>query len=271
MPLTDLIRYFNVADNTGESTLYLDEKRAAAWHQGLRLGSLFQPIVDLRQERVVGHQAILLARREDGTVVSAAEAYVLCATPASVVHFDRLCRTLHALNFLAQQQHTGGYLQLSVHPRHLLAVHNQHGLVYEAILKRCGLAPEDIVLRIDVSGSGQPGQLAEALRNYRQRGYRLALRDPSAALAIDDLLDLEADILQLPAGEGTQRVEAAHHAGILIERSGIESGQDLALAGIAAIDLGRGSLFGKPSPDCHPTHDRRRVAYNHSSSSGALP
>ena len=57
----------------------------------------------------------------------------------------------------------------------------------------------------------------------------------------------------------------------LIERSGIESGQDLALAGIAAIDLGRGSLFGKPSPDCHPTHDRRRVAYNHSSSSGALP
>ena len=138
MPLTDLIRYFNVADNTDESTLYLDEKRAAAWHRGLRLGSLYQPIVDLQQERIIGHQAILLARREDGTALSPAEAYAACETPESVVHFDRLCRTLHALNFLAQQQYAGGYLQLAVHPRHLLAVQNQHGLVYEAILKRCG-------------------------------------------------------------------------------------------------------------------------------------
>jgi hypothetical protein len=75
----------------------------------------------------------------------------------------------------------------------------------------------------------------------------------------------------LPAGEGIQRVEAAHHAGILIERSGIASGQDLALASIAAIDLGRGSLFGSPSVDCRPTHDKRRVAYNHSPPSGAPP
>ena len=106
MPLTDLIRYFNVADHTEDSSLYQDGKRAAAWHLGLRLGSLFQPIVDLRDQRVVGHQAILHARREDGTVVSPAEAYALCETPESVVYFDRLCRTLHALNFLAQQQHT---------------------------------------------------------------------------------------------------------------------------------------------------------------------
>lgn len=99
MPLTDLIRYFNVADHTEDSSLYQDGKRAAAWHLGLRLGSLFQPIVDLRDQRVVGHQAILHARREDGTVVSPAEAYALCETPESVVYFDRLCRTLHALNF----------------------------------------------------------------------------------------------------------------------------------------------------------------------------
>ncbi len=271
MPLTDLIRYFNVADHADDSSLYLDGKRAAAWHCGLRLGSLFQPIVDLRQERVVGHQAILHARHEDGTAVSPAEAYARCETPASVVHVDRLCRTLHALNFLAQQQHAGGYLQLSVHPRHLLAVPNQHGLVYEAILTRCGLAPADIVLQIDAASRGDPRLLPDALHNYRQRGYRLALRDPSAALAIEDLLDLEPDILQLPAEEGIQRIEAAHHAGILIERSGMETREDKVLAGIAAIDLGRGSLFGKPSADCHPTHDRRRVAYNHSSSSGALP
>lgn len=271
MPLTDLIRYFNVADTAGESTLYPDGQRAAAWHRGLRLGSLFQPIVDLCKEQVAGHQAVLLAKREDGAPVSAAEAYATCETPESVVHFDRLCRTLHALNFLAQQQTAGGYLQLSVHRRHLLAVQNQHGLVYEAILKRCGLAPEDIVLHIDIPANGGQTRLAEALASYRQRGYRLALSGPGAALAIDDRLDLEPDILQLPTSAGVRQIEAAHHAGILIERSGIASGQDLALAGIDAIDLGRGSLFGPPAVDCRPTHDRRRVAYNHSSPSGAFP
>jgi len=266
MPLTDLIRYFNVADTAGESTLYPDGKRAAAWHRGLRLGSLFQPIVDLRQERVVGHQAVLLARHEDGAAVSAQEAYAACETPESVVHFDRLCRTLHALNFLAQQQYAGGYLQLSVHPRHLLAIQNQHGLVYEAILKRCGLAPEDIVLHIDTTAISGQARLADALANYRQRGYRLALSGP---LPADERLALAPDIVQFASLAQIGSLEPAHRAGIRIELSGIDDGQTYEQATAAGIDLGQGRLFGRPDVDCRPTHDKRRVAYNHTSPSGA--
>lgn len=262
MPLTDLIRYFNVADNTGESTLYLEEKKAAAWHVGLRLTSLFQPIVDLQRERVVGHQAILHARREDGTTISPAEAYALCETPESVVHFDRLCRTLHALNFLAQQQHTGGYLQLSVHPRHLLAVQSQHGLVYEAILKRCGLGPEDIVLQIDASSAGRNPRLAEALANYRQRGYRLAIAGLGSALAVDELLLLEPDILQLRAVPEVSLIEAGDHGDVVLEVNGIETGAEYTQARTAGIALGQGALFGPPQSACRPTHGKGRVAYN---------
>jgi len=178
MPLTDLVRYFNLADAAGESTLYLEGERAAAWHMGLRLGSLFQPIVDLQRERVVGHRASLSARREDGMPVSCEAAYALCETAEAVIHFDRLCRTLHALNLLAQRRHVGGYLQLAVHPRHLRAVQNQHGLVYEAILKRCGLGPTDIVLEIDTGQGSLDARLGEAVNSYRQRGYRLALSVP---------------------------------------------------------------------------------------------
>jgi EAL domain-containing protein (putative c-di-GMP-specific phosphodiesterase class I) len=269
MPLTDLIRYFNVADTAGESTLYPEGQRAAAWHRGLRLGSLFEPIVDLRREKVVGHQARLTARREDGTEAGASAAYAACESAESVVRFDRLCRTLHALNFLAQQRYAGGYLQLSVHPRHVLAVQNQHGLVYEAILKRCGLAPDDIVLHIDLPTIGDHTRLAAALTSYRQRGYRLALSGPDTVSGVDELLDLEPDILKLPAGEGAHLIEAAHHRGILIEQGGIESARDFSQAGVAAVDLGRGSLFGTAAPDCRPTHDKRRVAYNHPSPFGA--
>jgi len=263
MPLTDLIRYFNIADTGGESTLYLDGKRAAAWHRGLHLGSLFQPIVDLRQERVVGHQALLVARRQDGTAVSAETAYAACETAESVVHFDRLCRTLHALNFLAQQQQAGGYLQLAVHPRHLLAVQNQHGLVYEAILKRCGLAPQDIVLQIDAALANGHGRLAEALTNYRQRGYRLALAGqgtawPNAAALAPDIIQLS----QLP----TDRQHLP--GGCLIELSGVDSGHTYEQARAAGIDLAQGRLFGDAQPDCRPTHDKGRVAYNSASLSG---
>lgn len=259
MPLTDLIRYFNVADNTGESTLYPDGARAAAWHHGLRLGSLFQPIVDLQEGRVVGHQAVLLARREDGSAVSAADAYAACETPESVVHFDRQCRTLHALNFLAQRQHTGGYLQMAVHPRHLLAVQNQHGLVYEAILKRCGLAPDDIVLMIDASIISHHPRLAEALSNYRQRGYRLAL---AGAVAEADVLVLKPDILQIEAGNGDSLLESAHRESIGIELTGIDTAEQSAAARAAGFDLGQGALFGAAQLDCVATHGKRRVAYN---------
>ena len=271
MPLTDLIRYFNVADNSSESTLYLDDQRAAAWHRRLRLGSLFQPIVDLRQERVVGHQAVLLARREDGTPVSPDEAYATCETPESVVHFDRLCRTLHALNFLVQPQQAGGYLQLAVHPRHLIAVRNQHGLVYESILKRCGLAPADIVLQIDAAALGRHPRLAGALANYRERGYRLAIAGSQSTLGIDELLALKPDILQLGTVAAVSLLEAAAFTDLLVEVSGIETGVEYAQARNAGIALGQGGLFGPPQSACRPAHGRGRVAYNYLSSSGGFP
>lgn len=265
MPLTDLIRYFNTADAAGQSTLYLDGERAAAWHDGLYLGSLFRPIVDLRSERIVGHQASLAARRTDGTPVAAETAYAACTSAEAVVHFDRLCRTLHALNFLAQQRYAGGYLQLAVHPRHLQAVPNQHGLVYEAILKRCGLAPEDIFLEIDARHGSDFPRLDEALASYRRRGYRLVLAGP--APAGPDLL--RPDKIKLSLADGEAALAAAQASGAAVECTGIDSALDLALAGAAGADSGQGERFGPARPDCRPTHSRRGVAYNDDSLSGA--
>ena len=268
MPLTDLIRYFNVADQTGESTLYPEGERAAAWHQGLRLGSLFQPIVDLQRECIVGHQATLSARREDGTSVSSEAAYALCQTPEEVVHFDRLSRTLHALNFLAQRRYAGGYLQLAVHSRHLQAVQSQHGLVYEAILKRCGLGPADIVLEIDRGQASHDSRLLAALNSYRQRGYRLAVGAVSPEIAPAELFALQPDILKLTLAEASECFAEARQAGVTIALSGIDSGQDYALARTSGADFGQGSLFGLPQIDCRATHSGRRVAYNSVSLSG---
>jgi EAL domain-containing protein (putative c-di-GMP-specific phosphodiesterase class I) len=268
MPLTDLIRYFNTADSTGDSMLYPEGERAAAWHRGLKLGSLYQPIVDLQRERIVGHQVTLSARREDGSPVGSEAAYELCESAEAVVHFDRLCRTLHALNFLAQRRYAGGYLQLPIHPRHLLAVPNQHGLVYEAILKRCGLAPEDIVLDIDAGRLEHNPHVVAALGNYRRRGYRLALRAAAETGDIAALVELKPEIVRL-AAPPCERLSLARAAGIAGELAGIDTAADFEQARAAGVELGLGRLFGEAGPDCRATHGERRVAYNSSSPSGA--
>lgn len=264
MPLGDLIRYFNTADSSGDSSLYPKGERAAAWHRGLHLGSLFEPIVDLARERIVGHRAKLAARQEDGTPVSTEAAYAACESGEAIVHFDRLCRTLHALNFLAQRRYAGGYLQLAIHPRHLLAVPNQHGLVYEAILKRCGLAPEDIVLEFAASQLGSDPHRLAALGNYRRRGYRLALCQPDSATDLAAVGELQPEIIQLTSSEST-----GGPSGSARELAGIDTAADLARARAAAIDLGRGALFGGPQSECRPTHSKHGVAYNSQSSPGA--
>jgi len=269
MPLSDLIRYFNTADSSGDATLYPQGERVAAWYRGLQLNSLFQPIVDLREERIVGHMATLSAKQEDETPVSSEAAYASCETAASFIHFDRLCRTLHALNLLAQRHSVGGYLQLAIDPRHLLAVPNQHGLVYEAILKRCGLAPEDIVLEFSASQLGSDGRLAAAVGNYQRRGYRLALQEPVLSRDIAAALALKPALVRVSGKPGGQALDEFRQAGIALEVSGIDTAQDFAAAQAAGFELGLGNLFGAAQSDCRPTHSKRRVAYNSSSPSGA--
>ncbi len=254
MPLTDLIRYFNAADSSEESTLFAEGERVFAWHRGLQLRSLFQPIVDLQQQRIVGHMAMLTAQQEDETPVASDVAYASCESGSSFIYFDRLCRTLHALNFLAQRATVGGYLQLAIDPRQLLAVQSQHGLVYEAILKRCGLAPADIVLEFSASHLGSDGRLASAVGNYRQRGYRLALRDPVLSRDIAAVLALHPEIVRFEGRPEAAVLEGFCQAGIATEISGVDSDADAAAATAAGFDLGLGIFFGAAQADCRPTH-----------------
>lgn len=272
MPLTDLVRYFNAADRAGDGMLYLEDGRAAAWHCGLRLRSRFEPIVALPTLAVVGHRASLVAERDDGSPLAAADAYAACTSPEAIVHFDRLCRTLHALNFLRQQRHAGGYLQLAVHPRHVLAVPGQHGLVYEAILRRCGLAPEDIVLEIDPGRlarlSSMPPQLAPALAGYRQRGYRLAAAGPTIDQLTTALAWLPAIVTLAADAPAAVRLQA-RAAGLQVQATGVADAAMLAAARSAGCELASGPLFGQPQAVCHATHERCGVAYNAASPIGA--
>lgn len=261
MSLSELIRYFNAADQVGESMLHQVDGQVFGWYRDLCLTSLFQPIVDLPSDRVVGHYARLQASYENGRKISEAQAYGLC-DDEHVAHFDRLCRTVHALNFLRQRRQTGGYLQVAPHYRHLLAVPNQHGLVYEAILKRCGLAPEDIVLEVESGHFEEYPQLLQAVANYRQRGYRLALCEVASVQQLDKLMDLQPALLKQGLGESQAVFRQARALGLKTLVADIADERMLRSVRAGGFDLAAGAVFGAAATHCQPTHRPRGVAYN---------
>lgn len=283
MPLADLIRTFNRADGLAtppgspvNAELVVAGTRAAARFDGFTLTSVFQPIVDLQKKRVMGHEALLRATAPEGSAVSPEDVFALPGATSDIVYLDRLTRTLHALNFLVQRRQVGGYLYLNVHPRHLTAVNTSHGLVFEAILKRCGLAPADIVLEVQESEIDDDTRLLDAVANYRQRGYIIAIDNFGRRHSnLDRLWRLKPEIVKLDhslvaaAAEDERAalvvaklVEIVHALSAITVAEGIETAAQLKAARKAGVDLVQGHLLGRPEPECVPTHRRDDVTYN---------
>jgi EAL domain-containing protein (putative c-di-GMP-specific phosphodiesterase class I) len=192
-----------------------------------------------------------------------------------LVFLDRLCRTVHALNFLLQSKASkngGSDLYLNIHARHLLHVASAHGQTFEEILRRCGLAPAQVVLEIQESAIEDSHRLGDAVANYRERGYRIAIdgfgREHSN---FDRLWQLSPDIVKIDrslvvraAEDARVRrvlpkvVEIAQELGGHTVAEGIETEAQLDVALEAGIDRVQGFLLAKPQADCLAAGHRLR-------------
>lgn len=269
MPLTELIHYCNDRNRERygelgrEDALYAAGGRIRARLQcsagALTLESAFQPIANSRDGKLAGHEALIRAQHADGRSFTADELFAPL-TDEEVVFVDRLCRTVHVLNFLLQGD-ARQELFLNLHPRHVLAVSADHGLVFEEILRRCGLTPQQLVLEMRDSGALDWRQREIAIHNFRRRGYRVAVdnfgRDRGDIERLRDLdvdiVKLDASLLQPEADARLQRaVELAQDLGALTVAEGIESPAQLAQARRGGVDRLQGFLLGAPQPVCQP-------------------
>jgi EAL domain-containing protein (putative c-di-GMP-specific phosphodiesterase class I) len=163
---------------------------------GVQLNTAFQPIYDSEAGDLFGHEA-LLRPSLGGELVSTPEfAFTYAEQAGKLVEFDRVSRTLHVLNF-RQIYAENGLLFLNVHPKLLISV-NEHGKVFERIL-HANLVPTDrVVIEIHEGLVEQDKQLTEAIDNYRDRGYRIAIdRFGSAQSHIDRLWKFSPDFVKL--------------------------------------------------------------------------
>lgn len=271
MPLTDLVHYLNGRNRERYGALLCptdsltqQDGHIVGHFAGLRLNSAYQPLVEARGGKVTGHEALLRATSKDGQAISPEAVFVLPCDSEQIVFLDRLCRTVHALNFLLQTGQGGGDLYLNIHPRHLLAVSAEHGLVFEAILKRCGLTPERVVLEILESAIDDTPLLAEAVAGYRSRGYRIAIDDFGRNHSnFDRLWQLEPDVVKLDrslisTAETNPRVrrilpkltDIVRELGAKSVFEGIENREQLAIAIDSGADLLQGYYLARPRGHC---------------------
>lgn len=163
---------------------------------GLWLHSAFQPVHDVRGNgSLLGHEALL--RPSIGhDAISPLLAFDFADKQGRLVKLDRVARTLHMLNYLHLPE-PRGLLFLNVHPKLLVSV-NAHGKVFERVLHIHSLPTHEVVIEVLESAVEVEKQLTEAIDNYRDRGYRIAIDNFGARRSnMDRLWRLTPDYIKL--------------------------------------------------------------------------
>ncbi|MCB5185087.1 EAL domain-containing protein [Methylobacillus gramineus] len=154
----------------------LEEQQSGEFNStflGIQLNSAFQPIYDSEAGDLHGHEAFLRPSLGGLQAISPEFAFSFAEQGGKLVKFDRVARTLHVLNF-RQIYAENGLLFLNVHPNLLISV-NAHGKVFERILHSNSVPTDRVVIEIQESVLEHENQLAEAIENYRERGYGIAI------------------------------------------------------------------------------------------------
>ncbi len=240
---------------------------------GVQLNSAFQPIYDSHAGELFGHEALL--RPSLGGELASSPEFALSYAEQSgrLVQFDRVSRTLHILNF-RQIYAENGLLFLNVHPKLLMTV-NAHGKIFERILHANSVPTDRVVIEIQEGLIEHDKQLKEAIDNYRDRGYRIAIDNfGNAQSHIDRLWKFSPDFVKfdlsvIQQAETNDRVRKALPSLIKIIRdlgaqpvvTGIETQGQLDIAIETGSSLLQGFFLGKPvtAKELQPSHTFKRT------------
>lgn len=260
---------------------------------GMRLASAFQPIANA-DGKIVGREALLRASALGHNELTPESAFDDAVQANRLVQFDRLVRTLHVLNH-SRNFAENELLFLNVHPRLLTSV-NDHGHTFEQILHYYSMPTSQVVIEIREAAVADQMKLEQAVKNYRQQGYRIAVDDFGTTHAginrilstertyrsmvtnqgyveLARVLALQPDIVKLDhavihAAEQNSSIGTVihglinifHRAGIQVAIEGIETAKQLDIAQKTGADLLQGCYLGQPAFAESPAYPERLAA-----------
>lgn len=216
-----------------------------------QLSSAFQPVFDLSARQVIGHAAYVRSEVTDDGTLSPLGVFALATEDPVVVRLDRLCRTLHALNYFgAASPHQN--LFVGVQPRLLESIKDGHGRAFEKILDLIGVETARVVIEIPSEINRDLRLLKHVIVNYRSRGYAIALNHAGGEEGwMAELGSLYPDFVRLDAAllrekpDSKALVDAIHRYGATLLVRDVETDQDMTAAVRAGADLLQGHFLGE--------------------------
>jgi EAL domain-containing protein (putative c-di-GMP-specific phosphodiesterase class I) len=246
--------------------------RYSVEHGELTLSSVFQPVFSLSHMRAVGYEGLLRAHDTLDRPVSPLDVFGQAARVGEALQIDRLSQALHLENFkmLGAQNE---WLFLNVHPGALTEPYHAAALL--ANLKRLKIEPRRVVLEVLEQRAEDIERLAEAVQQFREHGFLIALDDFGAGHSnIERIWQLDPDLVKLDrvllshAGHNVHAAATArwakqrrnmeavlsgivsllHEAGKLVLIEGVETEHEAQLALASGADFVQGFFFARPSP-----------------------
>ncbi|OUM90927.1 MAG: hypothetical protein BAA01_00415 [Bacillus thermozeamaize] len=249
--------------------IYSDQQRKNALErliQNRQLVTYFQPIVDMKSQRVIGFE--LLNRPDQSPEFAGAnDLYSFASKMNLASQLDRVCRDIGIQRFssAAAMYEELRMMQIfvNVHTDALESpgFHSQETL---GILEENGLSPTQIVFEITERGAIEDyTRFGEILVCYHEKGFRIAIDDfgtgynslQSIVYVNPHIIKVDRSIVnQIDNRERQQKLleiitRYAREIGALVLAEGVERKEEVCLLMQLGVDLAQGYYFGPPTTE----------------------
>lgn len=223
-----------------------------------KLSSAFQPIFDTVENKTIGHAAYARSESNGEAVLSPWNIFALASEAEQLIKLDRLCRTVHAINYFNHSSSLATKLFLNVQPRLLENVKDDHGKAFEYVLSLIEEPTSRIVIEIPSEVNRDWKLLKQVIHNYRSRGYQIAInynssnRDWILELLIE-LGGFYPNIVRIRITDLLKHnaviplIKTIHQFGAIVLAYDIETSSQTADAIYAGVDYLQGNFIGKPT------------------------
>ena len=227
------------------------------------LSSLFQPIVSLSEQRILGYEA-LTRGPSNSPLHSPLTLFAVARHASRLSELEQACRRNACLRF--DNLKLDGKLFLNVSPESLLDPRHQPGRT-RRLLQDLGIAPDRVVIELTEQSPTEDFSLLDnALHHYRAMGFSIALDDLGAGYSslrlwselrpdyvkIDrHFIDgIHQDVVKREFVESILKMARASRAQVIAE--GIETRAELDCLRQMGVELFQGYLLAKPGFESLP-------------------
>jgi len=239
--------------------LVRDESGWTATWRALTLHSVFQPVLSVTHQCVVGYEALLRAFDPVGLPVSPEVLFSGTRSAADARELDHIARCLHVANFM-EQRVASGWLFLNTRPQVFETGWPQRTFIDE-LSAHFGLPQERIVIEVLEQPADDESAVASMLAASQPRDFLIAIDDFGTGFSnFDRVWRFRPDIVKLDrslvarAGkrEGDDSmighlIAMLHQSGTLVLAEGVETDEELMILMQADVDFVQGFWLGQPN------------------------